>query len=126
MCHTRPSRRDRHLLLTGGDMGQAISSVPARTGLQLLAEAARKRLSHVISNELPDPPDLDGDADGSGWPQDGTRQDWATATAWKLMAECGPRVWLSGTSDAGLHVPETTLAMNAADRPRHQGTQLSA
>lgn len=87
----------------------------------------RRWMSHVITEELARirrvqlvtkmDPQRDAASDA--------RADWATATAWKLMAEFGPRAELSqdvtarlraaGADDADLSVLELTLSMLARD-----------
>lgn len=93
----------------------------------LSPEAIRDWLSHVITEELARirRVHLVTQMDPVGSHAEDERADWATATAWKLMAEFGPRAKLdarvierlsgAGASEADLASLETTLAMLASD-----------
>ena len=90
-------------------------------------EDARTWLSHVITQELARirRVDLVARLDPVGRAEADIRADWATATAWRLMAEHGPRADLDpsvidrligdGATPADLVMLETTLAMLAGD-----------
>ncbi len=90
-------------------------------------EDARTWLSHVITEELARirRVDLVSRMDPVGLAETDIRADWATTTAWRLMAEHGPRADLdppvvdrligNGATPADLSMLETTLAMLAAD-----------
>ena len=88
-------------------------------------EDARTWLSHVITEELARirRVHLVTRMDPVGRAESDVRADWATATAWRLMAEHGPRADLDplaidrlvgdGATPADLSTLETTLAMLA-------------
>ena len=65
---------------------------------------ARAFLSHVINGELARMRrvDLVTQMDAMGTSESDRRADWATAQAWKLMAEHGPRVEIDQTAGARL------------------------
>lgn len=88
---------------------------------------ARKWLAHIITDELKRirRVSLVAQMDPTSSAEADERADWATATAWRLMAEFGPRASLeqkaidrlaaAGATDADLVALKTTLAILAGD-----------